>query len=60
MPTYLFFKSTFYAAIKIFQHLTTQYDNPQEWQGLKAALRKYLNTHSLYAVDNMFMCKDDL
>jgi len=26
----------------------------------KAALRKYLHTHSLYSVDEFFMCKDDL
>jgi hypothetical protein len=27
---------------------------------LKAALRKYLHTQSLYSVDEFFMCKDDL
>jgi len=26
----------------------------------KAALRKYLHTHSLYSVDEFFVCKDDL
>jgi len=26
----------------------------------KVALRKYLNTDSLYSVDEFFMCKDDL
>ena len=27
---------------------------------LKAALRKYLNAHSFYAVHEIFMCKGDL
>ena len=26
----------------------------------KAVLRKYLNTHSFYSVDELFICKDDL
>jgi len=26
----------------------------------KTALRKYLNTHSFYSVDELFVCTDDL
>jgi hypothetical protein len=56
-----FQKSTFYAGIKIFNslpHSLTVLKN--EKAKFKLALRKYLNTHSFYSVDEFFMCKDYL
>jgi len=56
-----FQKSTFYTGIKIFNSLPPSVkifknDNAK----FKAALRKYLHTHSLYSVMKFFMYKDDL
>jgi len=56
-----FQKSAFYAVIKISNSL------PSSWTILKngkvrfkAAIRKFLNTHSIYSADEFFMYKDDL
>jgi hypothetical protein len=54
-------KNIFYAGIKIFNSLpssvTILKNNKAKF---KAALRKFLNTHSFYSVDKCFMYKDDL
>jgi hypothetical protein len=50
----------FYAGINIFSslpHSLTILKN--EKAKFKVALKKYLNTHSFYTVDEYFMCKDD-
>jgi hypothetical protein len=52
-----FRKSTFYAGIIIFNSVTIFKNTKAKF---KEALRKYLNTHSFYSVDELFMCKDDL
>jgi hypothetical protein len=57
----VFKKSTFYAGIKIFNSLpssVTVLKNDKTKS--RAALKKYLNTHSFYSLDEYFMCKDDL
>jgi hypothetical protein len=58
MPTYLVFKSIIYAGIKIFStvshvvcSLTILKNDKAKF---KAALRKYLNTHTFYRVDEAF------
>ena len=54
-------KSTLYVGIKIFNTLwpsVTILKNDKA--KLKAALQKYLQTHSFYSVDKFFMFKDDL
>jgi hypothetical protein len=60
MPTYLVFKkSTFYTGIRILKILPcilTILKN--EKAKFKVALRKYLNTHSFYSVDEFLMYKD--
>jgi hypothetical protein len=56
-----FQKCTFYARIKIFNilpHSLTILKNEQA--KFEVALQKYLNRHSLYFVDEFFMCEDDL
>ena len=62
MPTHLSLsKNTFYAAIKICSRLppsVTMLKNDSA--KFKAALRKYLNTHSSDAVGGFFMCTEDL
>jgi hypothetical protein len=60
MPTYLVFKkSTFYAGIRIFNRLPLSLISfKNEKTKFKVALRKYLNTHSFYSVDEYFMHKD--
>jgi hypothetical protein len=54
-----FQKSTFYAVIKIFNSLppslTILKNNNAKF---KEVLRKYLNKHFFYSVDEFFMCKD--
>jgi hypothetical protein len=59
--SFIFKKNTFYAAIKIFSMLppsvTTLKNDKAKF---KAALRKYLNTHSFDAVGGYFMSTDDL
>jgi hypothetical protein len=54
-----FQKSTFYTSIRIFNRLPLsliilENEKPK----FKVALRKYLNTHSFYSVDEFFMYKD--
>jgi hypothetical protein len=54
-----FQKITFYAGIRIFNRLTLSLISlKNEKTKFKAALRKYLNTHSFYTVDELFMYKD--
>jgi hypothetical protein len=58
---YIFQKRTFYVGIKIFNSLPhSQIILENEKAKFKAALRKDLNTHSLYPVDEFFVCKDEL
>jgi hypothetical protein len=56
MPTYLIF--FLYTGIKILNNLppslTILYNDKAKF---KAALRKYLNTHSFHSADEFFMCK---
>jgi len=55
--------STFYTGIKVFNSLppnVTILRNDKTKCFLKSAdLRKYLHTHSVYSLDDFFMCKDD-
>jgi hypothetical protein len=54
-----FQKSTFYAGIRIFNRLPLSLISlKNEKTKFKVALRKYLNTHSFYSVDEFFMYKD--
>jgi hypothetical protein len=54
-----FQKSTFYAGITIFNRLSLSLISlKNEKTKFKVALRKYLNTHSFYSVDDFFMYKD--
>jgi hypothetical protein len=54
-----FQKSTFYAGIRIFNRLPLSLISlKNEKTKFKVALRKYLNTHYFYSVDEFFMCKD--
>jgi hypothetical protein len=56
-----FQKSTFYAGIKIFNGLPSGVTILKNDKAkFEAALRKYLNTHFLYSVDEFFICKDNL
>ena len=56
MPTWLVFKKYILCWHQNLQKFTMKTDNPQEWQDkFKAALRKYLNTHSFYSADEIFM-----
>ena len=61
MPNYLVFKKgTFFAGLKIFNILPPSVTILKKDKAkFKAALRKYLNTHSFYCVDEFFVCKDD-
>jgi len=55
-----FKKSIFYAGMKIFNILPPSVTILQNDKAkFKAALGKYLHTHSFYIVDEFFMCKDD-
>jgi hypothetical protein len=52
-------KSTFYAGIRIFNGLPLGLISlKNEKTKFKVALRKYLNKHSFYSVDEFFMYKD--
>jgi hypothetical protein len=56
-----FQKDTSYAAIKIFNSLPCSLTTlKKEKAKFKVALRKYLNTHTFYCVDEFVMCKDKL
>jgi hypothetical protein len=51
-----FQKSTFYSSIRIFNSLPCNIKNlKNEKAQFKAALRRYLNVHSFYSVDEFFM-----
>jgi len=53
--------TNFYAGINILHILTPSIKIFKNDKALfKAALRKYLHTHCFYAVNEFFMCKDDL
>jgi hypothetical protein len=50
---------TFYVGIRIFNRLRLSLISlKNEKTKFKVALRKYLNTHSFYSVDEFFMYKD--
>jgi hypothetical protein len=52
-------KSTFYAGIRIFNSLPLSLISlKNEKTKFNVALRKYLNTHCFYSVDESFMYKD--
>jgi hypothetical protein len=52
-------KSTFWAAVQIFNNLQSSVTSLKNDKAkLKAALRKYLHTHSFDYVDEFFMCID--
>jgi len=54
-------KSTFYAGIKFFNCLPLRVTIFKKGKAkFKAALKKYLHTHSFYSVDEFFVCKDNL
>ena len=54
-------KITFYAGIKFFNSLPpTVTILKNDMATFKAPFRKYLYTHSLYSIDEFFMCYDDL
>jgi hypothetical protein len=54
-----FQKSIFYAGIRIFNKLPLSLISPKnEKTKFKVALRKYLNTHSFYSVDDFFIYKE--
>jgi len=56
-----FQRSTFYAGIKTFNSLPPSLKIlKNDKTKFKTALRKYLNTHSFYSVDELFMCTNDL
>ena len=56
----VFKKSTYYVGIKIFNSLPSSVTVlKNDKTKFKAALKKYLSTHSFYSVE-YFMCKDDL
>jgi hypothetical protein len=56
-----FQKTPFYCGIRIFSSLPCSVTNlKNEKAQFKVALRRYLNAHSFYSVDESFMCADDL
>jgi hypothetical protein len=56
-----FQKSVLYAGIKIFNNIACSLKILKDEKAkFKVALRKYLNTHSFYSVNELFMCRDDL
>jgi len=62
MPTYLIFRKGHFMLASKFStvyHAVRQSLRIKKAK-FKAALRKDLNTHSFYPVDEFFMCKDDL
>jgi len=61
IPTYLVFKSTFYAGTKIFNSVPPSVTiRKNDKAKFKTVLRKYIHTYSFYSVDEFFMCKDDI
>jgi hypothetical protein len=56
-----FQKSAFYSSIRIFNNLPYSVKNlKSEKAQFKVALRRYLNAHSFYSVDEFLMCTDEL
>jgi hypothetical protein len=56
-----FQKSAFYSGIRIFNSLPRSLTNlKNEKAQFKVALRRYLNAHSFYSVDEFLMCVDKL
>jgi len=56
-----FSKGTLYAGIRIFNVLPPSLTFLKNDKAkFKAALRRYLSTHSFYSVDKFFMCEDDV
>jgi hypothetical protein len=56
-----FQKSAFYSSIRIFNILPYSVTNlKNEKAQFKVALRRYLNAHSFYSVDEFSMCTDKL
>jgi hypothetical protein len=56
-----FQKCASYAGIKIFKSLPRSITNiKNDKTQFKAALNKFLNTHSFYSVDEFFTCTDDM
>jgi hypothetical protein len=56
-----FQKSAFYSGIRIFNSLPHSItDLKNEKTQFKVALKKYLNAHSFYSVDELLACMDDL
>jgi hypothetical protein len=56
-----FQKSAFYSSIRIFNNLPYSVTNlKNEKAQFKVALRRYLNAHSIYSVDEFLMCTDKL
>jgi hypothetical protein len=56
-----FQKSAFYSGIRIFNTLPLRLINfKNERAKFKVALKRYLNTHSFYSVDEFVMYTDDL
>jgi hypothetical protein len=55
-----FQKSAFYSGIRSFNSLPCSLINlKNEKAQFKVALRRYLNAHSFYSVNEFFMCTDD-
>jgi hypothetical protein len=56
-----FHKSAFYSGIRMFNSLPCSLTNLKSQKAqFKAALRKYLNAYSFYAVDEFLTCTDKL
>ena len=56
-----FQKGASYSGIRIFNSLPQSITNPKnEKTQFKVALKKFLNAHSFYSVDEFFTCTDDM
>jgi len=56
-----FQKNTIYAGIKIFNSLQPSLSKIKNDKAkFKEAIRKYLNTHHFYFVDEFFICENDI
>jgi hypothetical protein len=53
-------KSTYYSGIKIFNNLPSSLKSLMNEKGeFKVALKRYLNTHSFYSIDEFLLSKND-
>ena len=59
MPNYIAFKIVHSILVHKFS-TTHETILKKEEAKFNAALRKYLNTHCFYSVDELFMCTDDI